>query len=501
MKLSHRVFLLLSIPVACQLVSVAVLSGAFASLESAGRREANAKKVVVVCQELEGLMGIKLFQLARKSFLPETLGNKDCSAEIKEDLKTLRELCADNAEAAPVVDKIKICCEQYIKLMEDLSRSYVPGQDALFFSYIMYQSDFFDSLSYSFANLKNQSSRLSEIYGRMADEFRPIAQKARNDLRMTIVIAVVLNLSILVVFAYAIHKQTLSRLKILMRNIREFSHGQPKLDLISGNDELAELNKMFAEVSEERARLDEIRRSMTAMVSHDLRAPLSSMIVAIDMMLEVDDTLTPATARKLQRVRSSADRLKRLSNTLLDIEKMESGKLECTLMPVRTADIIDPSTSLLMELATSRKIELRKNFEDQLVGADLDRTVQVLTNLVSNAVKFAPQKSVVEVNARQTAEGMIRFEVIDAGPGVSPSEQSKLFSKFIQLDQDAITKESGSGLGLYICKMLIAAQGGKIGYESPARGGSCFWFELAAIEDLDHLSQECDIELTEPSNA
>ena len=117
-----------------------------------------------------------------------------------------------------------------------------------------------------------------------------------------------------------------------------------------------------------------------------------------------------------------------------------------------------------------------------MLFCDSDRTIQVLVNLLSNAIKFAPKDSVITLRSKLTTDHSFRFEVVDQGPGVPPDQINSLFAKFHQLDQPTAVKQEGSGLGLYICRMLITAQGGKVGYTSPGDRGSCFWFELPLKE-------------------
>lgn len=489
MKLRHQVLLLIAIPVSCQLLSVGVLLNGSVALEAAGRKETNAKKVASTCQELEGVMGLRVFQLARASFLPRHLKTRDYTATIQACIDQLKSLSADNKPAATIVDKMQLSTRKYLALMEDLSQSYVPGND-VYFALILYKTEFFESVAHTFAELKSQSEELNSIYDRIAEEFAPVAQKARSDWRTGIMTAIILNCLLVAFFLFVINRQTLTRLQLLMNNIGSFGSGPTARIALSGDDELTELDNTFAEVYAERLRLDEIRKSMTAMVSHDLRSPLTGMSILLDSMVEMDaDNVPPNILRKLHKLRSAADRLKRMSNTLLDIEKIESGKLDVKLAAYSLSQVIEPSVALIAEVAANRKVELLTTYDSSLtVLCDEDRTVQVLVNLLSNAIKFSPKESKVETNAYAHGNS-IRIEVIDRGPGVPLDQQLKLFNKFSQLEQDSLTKSQGSGLGLYICKMLVSAQQGKVGYKPDKQGGSCFWIELPAAVD-DHSFRE-----------
>ncbi|MBX9694747.1 MAG: HAMP domain-containing histidine kinase [Cyanobacteria bacterium] len=219
---------------------------------------------------------------------------------------------------------------------------------------------------------------------------------------------------------------------------------------------------------------------MTAMVSHDLRSPLASMMITLDVITEFEqDKVQESILPKLLRLRSEADRLNRLVNTLLDIEKIESGTVDVSINSEETGELIRTAIDATQDLAKSGNVELVTSFSPKCTAlCDKDRTVQILVNLISNAIKFAPAGSTVTVGAERLDSHVVRVEVTDTGCGVPPEKQGKLFGKFSQLDQPDEIKKKGSGLGLYICKMLVEAQKGKIGFEAPASGGSCFYIEL-----------------------
>jgi signal transduction histidine kinase len=289
-----------------------------------------------------------------------------------------------------------------------------------------------------------------------------------------------------IVLAVLVNKNTLSRLQVLMSNIRAFSQPKAQLQKLSGNDELAELDNAFREMAAERAQLDEIRKSLMAMASHDLRTPLTSMNIALEFILNTQaESLSPEVLKKMQYMSSEANRLVRLSSTFLDIEKIESGKLEVEMKKFSLGDIVEPSISAVRSLADARNIEIVDSSNKAWkLSCDQERTIQVLVNLLSNAIKFSPKNGSVYVRSVPAENDLLRVEVVDNGSGVRESESKLLFNKFSQLDQKADIKKSGSGLGLYICKMLITAQGGEIGYYPINEGGSCFWFELPALSKL-----------------
>lgn len=479
MKLRHQAALLIFVPATLQIALTALLWQASVRLETAGRNEMKAKQILAECQQVEGLIGIRTLQISQDRDRTST-EKIDYSAKINDSIGKLKTLVDGNEDAELLIDKIDKNSHLFLSRFEELTDSYVPGNDVMLFARFLHPDEFFESATSAVNHLTADVTELSKIYGPISQEFNPASTSARANLRNTVALAVASNLVLIAMLTVLVNRQALNRLQRLMRNIRTFADpAASPPETLSGNDELTEIDRAFADVSKERRQLDEIRKAMTAMVSHDLRTPLTSMMITLDVMTDVEhDKVDSATLRKLQRLRSETERLRRLANTLLDIEKIESGKVEVNLEGVAVAKLIGTAFNTTADLARSAQIELSSSCTESLhTLCDEDRTVQVLVNLISNAVKFSPPASTIKVNASVNNE-FVRVDVVDSGPGVPPDKRDKLFGKFSQLDQPENIRKQGSGLGLYICKMLLEPQDGKIGYESPPSGGSCFWFEL-----------------------
>jgi PAS domain S-box-containing protein len=214
-------------------------------------------------------------------------------------------------------------------------------------------------------------------------------------------------------------------------------------------------------------------------VSHELRTPLTSIRAALGIIEgglagELSEKATQLV--KIGRVES--DRLIRLINDILDIRKIEAGKLELRLQSVEASQLVKSSFDAVHATANEARVYLRADVSAEAkISCDRDRVVQVLTNLLSNAVKFSPGDSEVTVKVLQGSEGT-RFSVYDQGPGIPESEMHKLFGKFQQLDSSDNRKQGGTGLGLAITKAIVEEHRGKIGVNTRYGEGSCFWFEL-----------------------
>lgn len=217
-------------------------------------------------------------------------------------------------------------------------------------------------------------------------------------------------------------------------------------------------------------------------VSHELRTPLTSIRGALGLLEGGKAGELSARGKQLVEMgRRECERLVRLINDILDVRKVEAGKLELKTENIRPSEKIQQILNTMHSYAHDRDVTLKSQIDcDTEVIADPDRFSQILTNLISNAVKYAPQYSDVLVSTRQKGD-MVRFSVTDTGAGISKDNQSKLFKLFQQVDSSDSRPKEGTGLGLAICKALVEQHGGTIGVDSEEGKGSTFWFDVPAV--------------------
>jgi signal transduction histidine kinase len=204
----------------------------------------------------------------------------------------------------------------------------------------------------------------------------------------------------------------------------------------------------------------------------------------VDLVLrEVTGPLTEKQIHYLTRVRSNTQHLASLINDLLDLAKIESGRIEVKSSRVSLGGLVYEVVESLRPVAAEKVIELEATiFEPSiLVWADRDKINQVLTNLIGNAIKFTPAEGRVTVSASKNGNENVQVSIADTGPGIPPDEKQKIFDKFYQLAQVGEAKPKGTGLGLAICKALVELHGGTIWVESEPSVGSTFYFNLPAV--------------------
>jgi len=229
--------------------------------------------------------------------------------------------------------------------------------------------------------------------------------------------------------------------------------------------------------------LDQRKDEFVSMAAHELRSPMTAIKGFVSMILDGDVGEISAKAREyLLDVKNINDMMIRLVNNMLNVSKIEQGKMvfneeEDSLS--RLAQIVFNQFFPEVERKGLRyELDLPRDIRDK-VRVDVDRIQEVMGNLISNAVKYT-DKGFVKVRLLQPSKKTIRFEVEDSGPGISEEEQKKLFQKFYRVETN-IGKTTGTGLGLYISKLIVEKFGGKIGVKSKVGFGSTFWFELPLV--------------------
>jgi two-component system phosphate regulon sensor histidine kinase PhoR len=242
--------------------------------------------------------------------------------------------------------------------------------------------------------------------------------------------------------------------------------------------------------------LEVMKSNFVSIVSHELRTPLHSIRGFVDVILMGKTGEINEIQRDfLETTRDQTKYLQNMISDLLDLTQFESGRINLNLEEISIAELIDEVTTKLGPLANEAEITLCKSIAPglSLIHADRTRLLQVLTNLVDNAIKFTPAGGRISLEAFDNG-AQVQVRVSDTGVGVPPNEREKIFHRFYQIDSSSTRAYRGTGLGLAICKYIIEAHRGRIWVENNDPQGSIFCFTLPKyLEDTDGLSLDFSV--------
>jgi len=232
-------------------------------------------------------------------------------------------------------------------------------------------------------------------------------------------------------------------------------------------------------------RIDKLKDEFLSMVSHELRTPLTSIKAYTETLLYmVEENDIESEKEFLNIINEESERLSRLINDVLDLSKIEAGKMTFIIKEEDLSILINKAVKNMFGFANEKKIKLLGEFSEENIKVyiDNDRMLQVLANLINNAIKFTPEEGTVRVIAKIIDENYVEISVKDNGAGIRDEDKERIFEKFKQ-SEDILTRQAGgTGLGLPICKNIIEYHGGKLWVESEYGNGSEFKFTIPRVE-------------------
>jgi signal transduction histidine kinase len=266
-------------------------------------------------------------------------------------------------------------------------------------------------------------------------------------------------------------------LRELTEGARAVAAGDLEIQVpVRSSDEMGELATAFNQMNTNLARSRELRRQMTADIAHELRTPLSIILGHAE---GIKEGVLPSSAANLQVIHEEAARLDRLVEDLRTLSLVEAGELPLELSEIEPAVLLRKAAASYQASAKRKSIELAVLAEDSLpmIEADSDRFIQVLGNLIANALHHAPDGGAVSLSATPI-NGRLQISVADNGPGIHPSDLPHIFDRFYRADKSRQRDGAGSGLGLAIAKSLVEAHAGNIRAESELGHGTHLIIEL-----------------------
>jgi signal transduction histidine kinase len=244
---------------------------------------------------------------------------------------------------------------------------------------------------------------------------------------------------------------------------------------------IKESNRRLREAYRQLRESQRLAQDLTDMVVHDLRVPLATVIGSAQTLAElIGSGQDGAENELLQLTLSSSSTMMQMINDLLDISKLEGGRMALKKQRIHSADIVEEAAAQFAIVARRRRIKLHRDVADDLppVLVDSEKLLRVLSNLLSNAIEHTSAGGQVQVSATRSPEGMLMVSVSDTGEGIPREFLKRVFDKFVQVESRRSKGRLSTGLGLTFCKLVVEAHGGKIWAESELGLGSTFYFTL-----------------------
>jgi signal transduction histidine kinase len=250
-------------------------------------------------------------------------------------------------------------------------------------------------------------------------------------------------------------------------------------ELRLAQEQLAHQNQELATANAELRRLDDLKSTFVSVAAHELRTPLTAVQGYVEMLIDEEvGPLGDGQRQYLAIVQGSAERLLHITSNLLDVTRIEAGRVDLVLQPTDLSTLVQSVVSEYKPQVTAKLQHLTLQYSPGLppVLCDPTRTVRIIGNLLSNATKYTPSEGHIDVAVdRAEEDGFLQVSVTDDGVGIGPEDQDMLFRRFFRAASATETEASGAGLGLYITRSLVELQGGRIWFASEYGGGSSFY--------------------------
>ncbi len=321
-----------------------------------------------------------------------------------------------------------------------------------------------------------------EVYSRydIQQRMKMLGESSASARKLVIAMSAI-AIVLIIVTSFLNTRSITKPLRVLMEKTKEISKGVFNEDLnIASPPEISELTGAFNSMCGKLKMVDKMKSDFFSSMSHELRTPLSSIKEGIGLLRDGVGGAIPEKQKRLLAILSEeSKRLINLVNSLLDLSKMEAGMMTYTFEPGGLAPLIERASTEMIPLVEAKKIGLNTKVDEGLPAVKIDREkiLQVLRNLIGNAVKFTPEGGQVRVAARLVNRG-VEVSVSDTGPGISAENLTTIFEKFHQAQLKNANYMKGTGLGLAIVKHVITAHGGSVWAESEPGHGSSFIFVL-----------------------
>ncbi len=491
LKISHKGLILVTVPLVFEFIFVLVLSGLLYQAEAELKNEILSNKIMYSAGGLAkavfwgGMAAVTYGTTGSQYFRNVYLREKAPIDSIMIELERLL-IEANKKEQIKRLGKVKRAMKEGVGLLDRVVASSdrkLAGEESTFMAgpvEFTRTKRIIEELQKELDFIRINESDIAKTYTKASTDSRALV-------RTWLMGFIGLNVGLAIYLAQFFTSSVTRRLQSVMENTRRVPKGEELTPPISGTDEIAELDQVFHDMVDELYRAERMKQFLLSMVSHDLRSPLTSVQGLLTLLSSgALGELTPKAVSRINAAETELTRLIKMTNDLLDVERLATGKLRMTLEAVDGKEIVDAAYVSMQTFAEQHDVKLEVEGYSVMICGDRERLIQVMVNLISNAVKYSPRGASVVLSVGKERDEAL-FQVIDNGRGVPVEFRLKIFEKFQQVEESDAKEKGGKGLGLAICKSIVDGHSGEIGLESKFGVGSTFWFRipLAITSDTD----------------
>ncbi|MBS1953725.1 MAG: HAMP domain-containing histidine kinase [Cyanobacteria bacterium SZAS-4] len=479
LTLFQKALILVAVPLTFELCLLGTVTVLLYQAENEARQADHSKAVIAKTTEvIQLLFDVGYAFVAYDAKTNEILGDRlnQELAETPKQLKALEELVRSEPAHLTIVQSVASETEEDFQLVKSRKKVIEDGGHLDLMEAFNMRQDLNEMVAKLDSMIKDERAQQAD----------PEAVSRLNSIiKMSLFGGVLTSILLAALLVMKFHQSTTRRLKVLMENSVRIGTGAGLVDSLKGDDELGQLDRVLHNTAEtlavlerERLEVERVKQQFVSMISHDLRTPLSAVKSTLELLgAGALGALSEKAQLKVTRAEDNLRHTMDLINNLLDLEKMESGRMELDLKHTELQPILDRCTEAVSALADRKAILVKSAQTQAAVMADERRLSQLIINLLGNAIKFSPEKSEIDIEIKST-KSMTKISIIDQGPGIPTAQKDLIFDRYHQTGTDEAARVEGTGLGLAICKAIAEGHNGSIGVDSLEGKGSTFWFSV-----------------------
>lgn len=479
LNMSQKALLVVVVPLAMQLAFLFAVNSLLDQSERDVKVQAHARAVSLALNDLFRLVlnsaaGITAYGYTHNKHFVKRY--ESASDAVPDKLAVLNDLTKEDPEEN--------------KIIQDLSTAITDGMASFSkMHYQVFKKDYFAALKTMHtmkpvvAAVYEEFDAAAEMVSSLENRSPLTEQRTRSFLRRVLWASAFASVLLAIGITVAISRSTTSRLKLLVENTNRFASGKDLLPPTGGHDEIAHLDAVFRDMVRTVDDAQRLKEQFVSVISHELRTPLMNVQGILELLQAgVYGELHQDGTEQVKSAAHSTDRLMNLINDLLSIDKLQSGMLEIIPRNINIKEVLARSVDIVGNISSRKNIVVAITGDDNIeLEADPDRLTQVVTNFLSNAIKYSEAGTAIQVSLKRDGD-TVRVAVKDSGRGIPADLLEKVFDRYVQVEK--ADSNIGTGLGLAICKAIIDQHGGKIGVISEPGAGSEFWFELPAARSV-----------------